>query len=288
MGFIVLGKLFGGAFGFMVGGPLGALLGAAVGHGLDQGEWGKTTQPDPVSDRDQVRNTFIATAFQLMGYLAKVDGRVSEREIAMARAAMDLLRLNATQRQAAIDCFTEGKQPGFSVDAVLDAYRTVCSGQPALLQRLLELLLNLLYADGNSAHPQTYARLVHIAERLGIARLQFEALHTLFRAQRWTQEHGQDYAGSGGQGERASGYGGYNNRRQTGAVNSLSQAYAVLGLASTASADEIKLAYRRLIGRHHPDKLAAKGVSAAELAQATEKTRQLTAAYERIREARGL
>lgn len=278
----MLGKLFGGAFGFMVGGPLGALLGAAVGHGLDQGDWGRTTQPDPVDNRDRVLSTFNATVFQLMGYLAKADGRVSEREIAMAKAAMDLLRLNATQRNSAIDCFTEGKQPHFAVDAVLDTFRIDCRSQPALRQRLLGLLLNLIYADG-SPHPQAYARMAHIAERLGIARLQFEALHTLFRAQRWSQEHGEGYAGAGGEDERTSGYG----RRQS-PVNSLSQAYAVLGLTSTANADEIKLAYRRLIGRHHPDKLAAKkGVSSAELAQATEKTRQLTAAYERIREARG-
>ena len=62
----------------------------------------------------------------------------------------------------------------------------------------------------------------------------------------------------------------------------------MLGLQRDASPDEIKLAYRRLLKRHHPDKLTAKGVSAAELARATEKTRELTAAYERIREARGL
>lgn len=270
----------------MVGGPLGALLGAAVGHSLDQGDWGRTLQPDSASSREQLQSTFNATAFQLMGYLAKADGRVSEREIAMARAAMDLLRLNTTQRHSAIDCFTEGKQPSFSVDAVLDTFQTVCRGQPALLQRLLELLLNLIYADGNP-HPQAYARLAHITERLGIARLQFEALHTLFRAQRWAQDHGEDHAEAGGQDDRASGYSGY-SRRPTSSVHSLSQAYAILGLANTASPDEIKLAYRRLIGRHHPDKLAAKkGVSSAELAQATEKTRQLTAAYERIREARG-
>jgi DnaJ like chaperone protein len=281
----VLGKLFGGAFGFMVGGPLGALLGAAVGHNFDQGGSKKTAEPDPAGIRDQARSVFNATAFQLMGYLAKADGRVSEREIAAARAVMDHLRLNAGQRRSAIDCFTEGKQPDFAVDAALDTFRNACRGQPALPHRLLELLLNVAYADGDP-QPQTHARLVHIAERLGIVRLQFEALHTLFRAQRWTQQQSRGHSsgsGQGGQNER-----GAYSRRPATAVNSLGQAYAVLGVNRDASPDEIKLAYRRLIGRHHPDKLAAKGVSPAELARATEKTRELTAAYERIREARGL
>ncbi len=94
----------------MVGGPLGALLGAAVGHNFDQGGSKKTAEPDPAGIRDQARSVFNATAFQLMGYLAKADGRVSEREIAAARAVMDHLRLNAGQRRSAIDCFTEGKR----------------------------------------------------------------------------------------------------------------------------------------------------------------------------------
>ena len=61
----------------------------------------------------------------------------------------------------------------------------------------------------------------------------------------------------------------------------------MLGVSNDAGPDQIKLAYRRLIGKHHPDKLAARGISPTELARATEKTRELTAAYERIREARG-
>ncbi len=32
-----LGKVVGGAFGFMMGGPLGAILGASFGHQFDEG-----------------------------------------------------------------------------------------------------------------------------------------------------------------------------------------------------------------------------------------------------------
>ena len=269
----------------MVGGPLGALLGAAVGHNLDQGTQKATAGPDAVSD-ERTRAAFLATAFQLMGYVAKADGRVSEQEIAATRAIMDHLQLNAAQRRAAIDCFTEGKQPGFAADAAIDAFRNACRNRPALAQRLLDLLLNIAYADGGP-QPKTYARLAAVAERLGIVRLQFEALHTLFRAQRWTQQQGQQQ----GQGSRAGSEQSHDQqahgRRPATAVNSLAQAYTVLGLKRDASPDEIKLAYRRLLKRHHPDKLVASSASAAEMARATEKTRELTAAYERIREARG-
>ena len=280
----MFGKLFGGAFGFMVGGPLGALLGAAVGHQFDQGPQASAERESV--DHEDARKVFQTTAFQLMGHIAKADGRVSEREIAAARAIMDHLRLNAAQRQMAIDGFTAGKQADFAMEAAVATFQRACRTQPALLQQLLELLLNIAYADDH-LHPQTHARLLQVAERLGVHRLQFETLHTLFRAQRWAHQTKSD--GFGGAGGYAGGRSEQqtHGRRPTTAVNSLSQAYTVLGLKREASPEDIKLAYRRLLKQHHPDKLASKGVSAAELARATEKTREITAAYERIREARG-
>ena len=272
----MLGKLFGAAFGFMTGGPLGALMGAAVGHAVDQNR--SSSEPADADQREAAQPAFNRAVFQLMGYLAKADGRVSEQHIAAARAIMDYLHLNSADRRAAIACFTEGKQPGFMIDAAIAAFQRDCSHRhySALLQQMLELLLNVAYAGGDPSS-MAYARLVAIAERLGLARLQFEALHTLFRARRWAQHSGP------GAGPEWSG----RHRPPATAVNSLSEAYRVLGLSSDAGLDQIKLAYRRLIGKHHPDKLSAKGVSSAELAQATEKTRELTAAYERIRAARG-
>jgi len=278
----VLGKMFGGTVGFMVGGPLGALLGAAVGHNFDQGQ--STAPPTPgTTGRDHARNVFNATVFQLMGHIAKTDGRVSEREIAIARALMDHLQFNARQRQSAIGDFTEGKQPGFSAETALETFQRACRRYPSMLQELLELLLNIAYAD-DRLHPQTHARLLFVAERLGIHRLQFETLHTLFRAQRWTQQSHQNgfEGGTGGQREHRT-----YDRRPTAAVNSLHYAYSILNLKREASPEEIKLAYRRLIRQHHPDKLASSDASPTELARATERTREITVAYERIREARG-
>ncbi len=270
----------------MVGGPLGALLGAAVGHNFDQNQW-KVASPTPeTTGRDHARSVFNATAFQIMGYIAKADGRISEREIAAARAMMDHLQLNAGQRQSAIDGFTKGKQPEFSVETAIETFQRACRSYPSMLQQLLELLLNIAYADG-SLHPQTHARLSSVAERLGIHRLQFETLHTLFRAQRWAHQSGQDGfgdssgAGTGWQRERQ------HDRRPATAVNSLNHAYSILGVKREAGTEEIKLAYRRLIRQHHPDKLASTDVSPVELARATERTREITAAYDRIREARG-
>ena len=51
--------------------------------------------------------------------------------------------------------------------------------------------------------------------------------------------------------------------------------YQILGVGRSASAKEIKAAYRDLVKRHHPDLFPAPGAKA----QATEKLRQINAAY---------
>lgn len=57
--------------------------------------------------------------------------------------------------------------------------------------------------------------------------------------------------------------------------------YAVLGVSPQDSDADIELAYRRLIARTHPDRHV--GGSETERAQAEQRTRQLNAAYDRIR-----
>src|SRR5690606_10353061 len=66
----------------------------------------------------------------------------------------------------------------------------------------------------------------------------------------------------------------------------LQNAYRVLGLAPTADDAEVKKAYRRLMSRHHPDKLMAKGLSPEMIKMATQKTQQIKSAYEQISESR--
>ena len=57
--------------------------------------------------------------------------------------------------------------------------------------------------------------------------------------------------------------------------------YRVLGLTEEASEAELDLAYRRLIGQYHPDRL--QGAAPELRRQAEAKAREINAAYDRIR-----
>ena len=69
---------------------------------------------------------------------------------------------------------------------------------------------------------------------------------------------------------------------------SLDSAYRTLGIEPSASDDGVKKAYRRLMNKHHPDKLIARGLPESMVEVAEAKTREVRMAWDRIREARGM
>ena len=139
----------GGAFGFMLGGPLGAMLGAVLGHNLDRGMAGfKQEEELEPGERERVQTAFFTATFSVMGYLAKTDGRVSEKEIILARSVMDQMALSPEMRDTAMKLFSEGKSGDFPLDDVLEQFRRECHRRRTLIQMFMEIQLQAAYADG--------------------------------------------------------------------------------------------------------------------------------------------
>ena len=63
----------------------------------------------------------------------------------------------------------------------------------------------------------------------------------------------------------------------------ISAAYELLGLDKSATEQEIKKAYRKQMNQHHPDKLVAKGLPEEMIDIATQKTQDIKAAYELLK-----
>lgn len=257
------GKLIGGALGFVIGGPIGALIGVVIGHGFDdkQGlDW-----QDTGAGAERVQTVFFTATFSVMGHIAKADGRVSEHEIQMARAVMAHMNLSEAQTEAAIRLFNEGKRADFPLDAVMQQFRQECQRRLNLLRMFLEIQLQAAMADGE-INPAERQALERICAHLGISPYDLQQLEALIRMQ---QRRGR------AQPPRAR-------------ADGVAEAYRVLGVERGANDAEIKKAYRRLMSRHHPDKLAAKGLPEEMMRVAQEKAQEITKAYDIVKEARGI
>jgi DnaJ like chaperone protein len=261
-----LGKLGGSLLGFMAGGYVGAFVGALLGHQFDRGIAGQRLRDagGGMSDQDR-RRVFFETTFLIMGRLAKADGRVSEEEIQAARAVMHRMHLTPEAVRQAISLFTRGKQGGLDVDEQLRALRRACGHQPDLVRAFLEIQLELGLSKG-AIKPSERELLWRIATGLGVGRVELAQLEAELHAQR-------SFRG------RAS---------RTGGEYELDQAYKALGVQASATDREVKLAYRRLMNQHHPDKLAARGLPDAMLEVAKERTSEIGKAYDVIKARRGL
>jgi DnaJ like chaperone protein len=278
------GKIIGGAVGMLALGPIGAALGAFIGHQFDSGAtptdllgrpfWGGAPNPALVNQ------LFFPTTFRVMGHIAKADGRVSEQEIASARAIMHVLRLNEAQIHAAIGYFTEGKQTGFDVEAALRRLRAAIAPYPDLAQFFMEIELQAALA-GNGLPPLVRARLKRLGAIIGVSAADFARLESMLRFRMGVG------AGNGGY-QAYDSYGPAAGAAQAAHQERLAQAYSVLAANPSMSDEQITKAYRRQMSRHHPDKLMANGLPESMLERAKERAQQIQAAYELIREQRGI
>lgn len=251
------GKLIGGVLGLALGplAPIGVAIGAAIGHQYDLNEERRRARPPG--------EQFFVSTFRTMGHVAKADGRVTEREIAAARSVMQSLRLDQAQVQAAIALFSEGKQSAFDLAAEMVALRTSCQSQPRILRVFVEIQLRFALA-GSDMTGGARARVVSAASQLGIAPQLFARIEAALR--------GGDRGVSGV----------VDHSARTAA------AYRTLEVDASIANDELTRAYRRLMSRHHPDKLKANGLPESMMEHAKQRTQAIREAYELLKEQRGI
>ncbi|QJR80272.1 co-chaperone DjlA [Alteromonas pelagimontana] len=285
------GKILGFLFGFMFLKIPGAILGLIVGHFFDRaysqdfsqlGGFGRFFTDQSALKQQAI---FFHSLFASLGHLAKSDGQVTEREIQIATALMDDMRLTGDARKEAQQAFREGKSHDFPVVETLKGLYEASHGRRDILQVFLEILIQAAFADGKIS-PQEYKVLEKVARPLGFKRQDLDYLISAYEAEiRFRQ---REYAqGSGHQrGDRQ----GQQRQRTSSysATQTLDDAYQILGVNAADDDKTIKRAYRKRMAEHHPDKLISKGLPQQALEIAKGKAQDIQAAYELIKEKRGI
>lgn len=260
------GKWIGGFLGFMTGGPLGALAGFALGALFDKGldsvnEDSGNQQAYAHSNRsyEGQRNSFMFSLLVLTSYIIKADGRVMHSEKELVRRFLSQNFGEQAKQQGEeilLKLFEQQKRLGMA------EYRTVIQdschqirANMAYEQRLqlLNFLVMIAQADA-VVSPEEIAALKEVAIHMGLS---VEDVIQML-----------------------------NLRSGSSATSSLDDAYKVLGIAPSATNDEVKAAYRKMALKHHPDKVAALGEDVRKAAE--KKFQEINDAKEKIFKTRGL
>lgn len=268
------GKWIGGILGFMQGGPLGALAGFAIGwlfdSGLDtfsEGESGDEHQRRQGGRNAQYyqqqrqyaegqRNTFLFSILALASYVIRADGKVMYSEMQTVR---NFLRQNFGEvavkqgEEILLRLFEQQKQMGWQQFS--NTIRQACiqisfnMGYSERLQ-LFNFLVIIAQADGMIVSEEINV-LKKIAQHLGLSAADVDSMLNL-----------------------------------KDSSTNLEAAYRVLGIAPSATNDEVKKAYRQMALKHHPDRVSTLGNDVKKAAQ--KKFQEINNAKDLIYKARGM
>ena len=261
----VWGKIIGGTAGMLMGGPVGAMFGAMLGHAADTGQAAQfripsfgatpTWMPSPariaalLGRKDQV---FAICVVVLAAKLAKCDGPVRRAEIDAFKAQFRIPPEAAHDIARLFDQARDSAE-GFRGYAV--QLGESFADNLGMLEDVLASLFTVARADGPVNQPEhQFLSQVHAAFGLD--------------QRAWDRARGAA-------------------PRQPRGVDD-TDPYLVLGVPRSASSEELRAVWKRLMRENHPDSLAARGVPQEFVARASEKVARINAAWDRIKRERNL
>lgn len=245
----LLGAVAGLALASIPGALLGGLLGQVLDRRLRLHSWAALRER--LGGRAEPSDEWLV--FVMLGRLAKSGGRVLPAHIQQAQAEMQRMALTAEGQRQAIAAFAQGKTGR-------DSLRGPLRRQQPRAETLLRACWRMAWADGQ----------VSQAER-----------ELIMLWGKWLQ------VSSAAQAQFSDACAPQQASVAPTASSAYQRALNLLNVSADAEPAHIKQAYRRLLSRHHPDKLAGSNASPERIREATERTRELHQAYALVRQRHG-
>ncbi len=199
----------------------------------------------------------------MMAKVAKADGRVSELEAELLSNTFTQLSSifeNSSEIRERLKSIYKAQITTFeNTLEIAKKYYDLTKNDYRKRLKTLEYLLNIAFID-NEFTNEEFMICEDIASTLKIKKSDFEAMVAKFR---------EFYANE------------YNKQ-----VDTLENAYKVLGASEEDDMATIKSKYKKLVRENHPDLLMGKGASESIIEEATKKLQEINEAYEIIKKNR--
>ncbi|MEE2024115.1 MULTISPECIES: co-chaperone DjlA [Alkalimonas] len=266
------GKILGALFGMAILKIPGLCIGLLIGHWFDRALArqfeGRGGFQGYFQSRQEAQGIFMYSTFAVMGHLAKSTGVVTQAHIRQAQHFMMELGLSSQQQKEAQSAFRDGKATNFAWDKQLAELKEAYHQRPDVLLLFLEIQLGIALVDGKITSTQRQL-LSSMARQLDFSEFEFEQILGRHEAEaRFNQRRPHRPT-------KASGL-------------DLTDAFTLLGVSKDCTPQQLKKAYKRRMAQHHPDKLMAQGMPQEMMELAKQKTQDIQAAYELIKQQRAL
>ena len=273
----IWGRVLGAIFGFFLLNFFGLFIGFLLGLAFDRAVNNSKNPFSSFSRNSQVnkerQEQFFQLSFSIMGHVAKAKGRVTSNEIRVASYIMKQMALDNASTLKAQKAFKEGTMNGFAFRESVLKVKQLCQGRLNLLKFFMEIQIQAAFADG-TLHNEERSLLFKLAELLGFSQKILDQWLKMQEAAIRFQSQNYQYNNSSFSDNT------YNSKSKE------ADALRILGIDSSASNNEIKKAYKKLMIEHHPDKLSAKGLPPEMIELAKQKTQEIQSAYETLKKIR--
>lgn len=244
--------LIGAGLGFALGGPIGGIIGAVLGSQISNLSQRFQGGQNSAHNRDTTHYTGGVSEGDLIISFLVMSAAITKADGKILSSEIKLLKEYLVRSFGATRAAALMKMYKDILEQPLDL-PAVCrqireEADPGFKHTLLQVLFEIALADEEMVKSEA-SLLEQIGRDIGLSANEFQGIASLYN------------------------------------LKAPDRDYDLLELSATASEDEIKSRYRDLVKKYHPDKVGHLGPEFKELAE--KKFKEISAAYDRIRKARG-
>lgn len=256
----ILWNILGGAAGWALGGPVGAVIGVGVAELLSGSNMEAKQKAQQSYNRGGRRTSsyqqrrdntqagdFHISLLVLSAVVIKSDGVIDQRELDYVRARF-VGMFGKDKANESFRIFKQIVEKDIDTRGVCEQIRRNMAHSGRL--QLVHFLFGVANSDGKTDTSELDA-ILRISRYLGIRDIDFQSIRATYAPK-----------------------------------NNLDAAYQILEIQSSASNEEVKKAYRKMVVKYHPDKLQHLGEDVIKAAE--EKFLKVQEAYDSICKARGI